>query len=48
MELLASWPGKFIRYGKVVFWQERNAQTFEGCKRLVHDLYLLFLKTLFE
>lgn len=28
-------------------WRERNARTLEGYERLVHDLNLLFLKTLF-
>ena len=29
-------------------WQQRNAWIFKGNERLIHDLKLLFLNTLFE
>lgn len=29
-------------------WWEKNALTFDGCKRLVHDLKLLFFNALFQ
>lgn len=50
---------ELLRYTKEVYLEndphvlnvpnlERNAWNFEGCKKSVHDLKLLFLNTLFE
>lgn len=59
-ELLASWMGKFSRHKFSVIWsmipycimwslwQERNAQTFEGSKRLFQDLKFSLLQALFK
>ena len=57
---LASWPRKFNRYRYAAIWAmiphclmwriwwEMNTCTFEGSKRLIHDLKLLFFQTLSE
>ena len=55
LELLARWSSKYNRRKSVVIWSmihfclmwgiwwERNAHTFEGWERSIHDLKLPFL-----
>ena len=60
VELLASWSGKFNRLRTKVLWRtilhclvwviwwERNARTFEGNGRSIHELKLLFFQILLD
>lgn len=54
-ELLAlSWHRSTVIWAMIpqclmwAIWWERNAHTFEGNERSIHDLILLFLQTLLE